>query len=127
MDECCSMKYILVTDDEILNQVILEESLNETYEVKCVDDGVSCLNSIEERTPDLLLLDLSMPGMGGMEVCRTLRDSKKTKELPIFILSGFDENEYKDALLELGVNKFISKPFSISTLRESVDSLMSEV
>lgn len=114
------MKYILAADDEDINRDILEEILEDDYEIKCVADGEECLKSIEERIPDILLLDVGMPGMSGIEVCETLRANDATKELPIFLLSGYAANENISAGLAAGANHYISKPFAPLDLLEAI-------
>lgn len=105
------MKYILAADDEPVNRDIIEETLEDDYEVVCVEDGLECLKSIEGRIPDLLLLDVAMPGMDGIEVCRKLRADERTTDIPIFMLSGFAANEHIEKGMEAGADKYITKPF----------------
>ena len=118
------MKYILAADDEDINRDIIEEILEDDFEVKCVVDGAECLRSIEERIPDLLLLDVGMPGMDGIEVCKQLRSDEKTKNLPIFLLSGYAAKENINTGLEAGANKYISKPFSPMELLEAITDFL---
>lgn len=110
------MKYILIADDELMNLELLKEMLIDEYEVKCVNNGLECIKNIEERIPDLLLLDFSMPEMDGIEVCKRLRAEEKTVNLPIVILSGFVSEEYKNNGREAGANDYIAKPFSVGEL-----------
>ena len=84
------MKYILLVDDEPINIEIMEVILTDDYEIQSAENGVECLKSIDKRVPDLLLLDIAMPEMDGIEVCKALRSNEKTKKLPIIIVSGFD-------------------------------------
>ena len=118
------MKYILVTDDEPTNQIILQEALSDEYEVQCADNGNDCLKSIEQRIPDLLLLDLSMPDINGLEVCRILRASDKTVDLPILVLTGHATNEHREMVLQAGASGFIGKPFEITTLYEAIEEYL---
>ena len=118
------MKYILIADDEKQNQNILEEILMDDYEFSCVSDGIECISSIENRIPDLLLLDASMPRMDGYEVCKILRSNNLTKNIPIVFLSGFASQESIDKGFEAGVDKYITKPFSPAELFKVVDSLL---
>lgn len=120
------MKYILAADDEPMNQMIIQEALNDKYEIICVNNGSECLESIEQRIPDLLLLDLSMPDVDGLEVCKTLRAKDNMKNLPIFVLSGFATKEHRELVLGAGANEFITKPFGIAELREAVSSVLDD-
>ncbi|MDH5393531.1 MAG: response regulator [Gammaproteobacteria bacterium] len=118
------MKYILAADDEAINRDIIEEILEDDYEVKCVEDGAECIESIKSRIPDLLLLDVGMPGMDGLEVCRVLRQSQATKDLPIFLLSGYAAKEDISSGLEAGADQYISKPFSPLELQQAVQNCL---
>lgn len=118
------MKYILAADDEAINRDIIEEILEDDYEIKCVEDGAECIESIKLRKPDLLLLDVGMPGVDGLEVCRLLRASDETKDLPIFLLSGYAAKENISTGMEAGANQYISKPFSPAVLLQAVQSCL---
>lgn len=117
------MKYILAADDEPVNRDIIEETLADDYEVVCVEDGQACLKSIEQRLPDLLLLDFAMPGMDGVAVCKQLRANDKSNELPIIILSGFASSGRIDEAMEAGATMYITKPFSPEELLSAVESV----
>ncbi len=106
------MNYILIADDEPMNLEMLEIMLMDDYEIKCVENGIECIKSVEERIPDLLLLDFSMPEMDGIEVCKKLRGNKKTQHIPIVILSGFSSEEHMHNGREAGANEYIEKPFT---------------
>lgn len=118
------LKYILVADDEEQNQDILNEMLMDYYEVNCVPDGITCLEAIEKRIPDLLLLDISMPGMDGYEVCKKLRLNNETKDLPIVLLSGFATQECIKKGFDVGVNEYVTKPFTSKELYNCVNTLL---
>lgn len=114
------MKYILAADDEPTNLLIIEEALMDDYEVDTVTDGAECLASINNRIPDLLLVDVAMPNIDGIEVCQKLRSDEKYKDLPIIMLSGFAAKEDIDRGKEAGANDYFTKPFEPSVLREIV-------
>ncbi|MCK9356695.1 MAG: response regulator transcription factor [Dehalococcoidia bacterium] len=101
---------ILVVDDEPkvcdLIRVYLERS---GYGVLCARDGALALHEIENRKPDLVLLDLNLPGMDGLEVCKTLR---KTSDVPVIMLTARDEEADRIVGLELGADDYVTKPFS---------------
>lgn len=110
------MKYILVADDEPMNLGIIKIILMDDYEIKCVENGVECLESIEGRMPDLLLLDFAMPEMGGIEVSKSLRSNEKTKNLPIVMISGYASEEHIKCGYEAGINDYITKPYKSEQL-----------
>lgn len=115
------MKYILVADDEPMNIEIMEIILMDDYEIESVENGVECLDSIERRMPDLLLLDFSMPKMDGVEVSKNLRNNTKTKNLPIVMVSGFASEEHIKNGYEAGVNEYITKPYKPEELLRVVE------
>ena len=118
------MKYILAVDDEQLNLNIIDELLSDDYEVHTAIDGVECLKSIEKRIPDLLLLDVGMPKLNGLEVCKKLREQEKYKDLPIIFLSAFAAEEDMIAGINAGADKYISKPFKPIELLDIVNLML---
>lgn len=120
------MRYILAADDENINRDIIEEILGDLYEIKSVVDGNECLESIEKRIPDLLLLDIGMPGMDGLEVCKVLRANEETRTLPIFLLSGYASKTDINTGLEAGANEYISKPFRPTELIDAIKKYLGE-
>lgn len=113
--------YILGVDDEPTNRMILEEIFENKIELVCVESGQACLNSVAERKPDLLLLDVSMPGMSGLEVCKTLRANSDTTDLPIIFVSALGSADERLAGYEAGGDDYISKPFVPKELLAKVE------
>jgi len=101
---------ILLVDDEPkvcdLLRVYLERS---GYGVVCVQQGTEALEQVARRNPDLVLLDLNLPGMDGLEVCKTLR---RISDVPIIMLTARDEEADRIVGLELGADDYVTKPFS---------------
>jgi DNA-binding response OmpR family regulator len=118
------MKRILVAED---NKLILEtvaHSLSrEVYEVIKANDGKECLKILDENTVDLLITDVYMPNINGLEVIAILQEQEKNK-IPILVLSaaGAEENVLK--AFELGADDFMIKPFSLSELNFRVKKLL---
>ena len=120
-------KRILVVDDEIYIVHILEFSLNmEGYEVISATNGEEALSKTAKEPPDLVVLDIMMPGMGGYEVCRHLRADERTRHIPIIFLSAKDSPCDRDQGLELGANAYITKPFGPRRLIEEIETLLDE-
>ncbi|WP_047153302.1 response regulator YycF [Aneurinibacillus tyrosinisolvens] len=113
------MKYkILVVDDERPIADILQFTLEkEGYEVICAYDGEEAIKLAEKQSPDLILLDIMLPGKDGMEVCRTIRN---TSEVPIIMLTAKDSELDKVLGLELGADDYVTKPFSSRELAARV-------
>jgi len=114
--------YILGVDDEELNRVILEEIFEDDYEFICVDSGKDCLQKIEQRMPDLVLLDVNMPGLSGLEVCKTLREGFDTANLPIIFVSALASDEERLAGYEAGGDDYVTKPFHAEELVAKVEA-----
>ncbi len=116
------MKKILVIDDEPkiiqLTQDYLE---NAGFSVISAGDGERALAVIRDEQPDLVVLDLGLPGMDGLDVCRSIR---KTSNLPIIMLTARDEETDKLVGLELGADDYITKPFSPKELVARVRSVL---
>ncbi|GAB4537270.1 MAG: hypothetical protein Tsb0014_25880 [Pleurocapsa sp.] len=107
-------KYILIIDDVIANLKLLADTLNQQgYETRCAKNGKTALNSIKEKIPDLILLDIKMPEMDGYEVCEKLKQELKTKHIPIIFLSASDDIESKIKGFQMGGVDYITKPFHL--------------
>lgn len=107
------MAVILVVDDEELIQELLKFNLEkEGYQVITADDGPKGLKIVEEKRPDLVVLDIMLPGMNGLEVCSQLRRNPKFSDLPVIMLTAKGEEIDKVLGLEIGADDYITKPFS---------------
>jgi len=107
-----SKPLILVADDEAESLRLLTSILRtEGYEVAASDSGDLALASAAAQTPDLILLDLRMPGMDGLEVCRRLKQSEATRETPLMFISGSSDTESRVEGLAVGAVDFVTKPF----------------
>ncbi|BCL38034.1 hybrid sensor histidine kinase/response regulator [Nostoc sp. MS1] len=115
---------ILAVDDTrdnlILVQTILE---SEGYEIDLVSDGISALHKVEESLPDLILLDVMMPGMDGYEVTRRIRNNPAINYIPILLITAFHESSVVEGL-DAGADDFIRKPFDTDELLARVRSLL---
>ncbi len=101
---------ILVVEDEHPIADILQFNLSkEGYEVDCVYNGNDAIRYVQENAPDLILLDLMLPGADGIEVCRTIRQSH---QMPIIMLTAKDSEVDKVLGLEIGADDYVTKPFS---------------
>jgi two-component system KDP operon response regulator KdpE len=113
-------KRILVIDDEFQITRVLKRSLGaHRYDVRTASDGESGLDLFRDFRPDLVITDLSMPAMSGIEVCRAIR---KTSEIPIIVLSVRGEERTKVEALDAGADDYITKPFGMDELLARVRS-----
>ena len=112
---------ILIVDDVPLNILLVRKMLGLfTFKVKTAANGQQALDMISNEVPDLMLLDLMMPGIDGFEVIRRVRASDGTKDLPIIILSALNSEADIVKGMELGANDFVNKPIIMERLINSV-------
>ncbi|MDR1598740.1 MAG: response regulator transcription factor [Oscillospiraceae bacterium] len=111
------MPKVLVVEDEAKIARFLElELTHEGYQVKAVGDGRTGLAQAAEWKPDVMILDLMLPGLSGVEVCRRLRQSEKGPRLPILMLTAKDDISDKVMGLDMGADDYMTKPFAIEEL-----------
>ena len=116
------MKKILVVDDEKpISDIIKFNMVKEGYEVVTAFDGREALEMFEAERPDILILDLMLPEMDGLEVARTIR---KTSNVPIIVLSAKDSEFDKVIGLEIGADDYMTKPFSNRELQARVKAIL---
>ena len=116
------MKKILVVDDEKpISDIIKFNMVKEGYEVVTAFDGRDALEMFEAERPDILILDLMLPEMDGLEVARTIR---KTSNVPIIVLSAKDSEFDKVIGLEIGADDYMTKPFSNRELQARVKAIL---
>jgi len=109
-----SRPHILVVDDETQITRVLRTTLNaQGYEIRVANDGETALEILKDFTPDLVITDLMMPNLNGVELCRRLR---KTSQVPILVLSVRGEERSKVEALDSGADDYITKPFSTGEL-----------
>ncbi|MBF0161109.1 MAG: response regulator [Magnetococcales bacterium] len=111
---------LLLVDDVESNILVLNEVLSTEYRTFFAMDGPSALQMVAERTPDLILLDIQMPGMDGLEVCRRLKSNPKSARIPIIFITALAEQESESAGLTLGAVDYISKPFNPAIVQARV-------
>lgn len=113
---------ILVVEDSITNVEILLENLKESYTVRVAVDGEKALKTIAKKTPDLILLDVMLPGMDGFEICRRLKSDSRTAEVPVIFLTGRTSPRDKLDGLKAGACDFLTKPFDIDEVKTKIQT-----
>ncbi|NPA71186.1 MAG: fused response regulator/phosphatase [Gammaproteobacteria bacterium] len=116
---------ILVVDDEPINRFILEDLIGEVYDLVLLEDAQACIDyfaKAESVVADLILLDVSMPGMDGFELCRLLKGGAKTEQIPIIFLTAKISMEDERLGLKLGAVDYITKPFTESILLARIET-----
>lgn len=114
---------ILIVDDEDSIRALIRRILeNEKYEVIEAVNGQEAIEFAKKENPDVILLDMKMPVMNGLEACRRLKKDEKTKNIPIIAVTAFNENK-KDAV-EAGIDDFVNKPFDMVEVIIRVKSML---
>ncbi|MCB9025561.1 MAG: response regulator transcription factor [Bdellovibrionaceae bacterium] len=114
----------VIEDEEDIAELIKYNLTLEGYNVEVFHTGEAGLKALEARTPDLLLLDLMLPGVDGLEICRRVKDSSFKRQVPIIMVTA--KGEEKDVVLglELGADDYVSKPFSPKVLMARVRAVI---
>src|SRR5271167_1410916 len=116
---------VLVVDDILSNVKLLEAKLTaEYFDVVTAFNGLECLARIEEHSPDIVLLDVMMPGMDGFEVCRRIKANPKIAHVPVVMVTALDQPSDRVAGLDAGADDFLTKPVDDAALFARVRSLV---
>lgn len=118
-------KILVVDDDEHVRDYLLAHLAGWGYGVESCTSGASAIEMALEDTPDLLILDINMPGMTGYEVISKLRLENATQNVPIIALSANSASGDRDEAYELGCNAYLAKPIiDVDTLRAAIERLL---
>jgi CheY-like chemotaxis protein len=117
---------ILVVDDEPFVHDFVKDALSDrnNIEIKSVYDGFLAGITINEYLPDLIILDLLLPGVDGFKVCTEIKKSPKFKNIKILAVTGYDSPEYKEKILSAGADDYLPKPIDLKIFREKVNQLL---
>jgi two-component system, cell cycle response regulator len=116
---------VLVVDDILTNVKLLDAKLTaEYFEVVTAYSGLEALAKIEDSEPDIVLLDVMMPGMDGFEVCRRIKANPKSAHIPVIMVTALDQSSDRVAGIEAGADDFLTKPVDDSALFARVRSLV---
>jgi two-component system phosphate regulon response regulator PhoB len=117
-------RVIVLEDEPDIAELISQALQREGCTVERFEDGLAGLSAVQAKRPELLVLDLMMPGMDGLSVCRELRRERATRELPILIVSARSEEADVVCGLELGADDYVTKPFSPRVLAARAKNLL---
>ena len=116
---------VMVVDDSITVRQVTQRLLNRNgIDVFTAKDGVEALAMLKERRPDLMLLDIEMPRMDGFELAATIRKDDELKDLPIIMITSRTGKKHSDYATEIGVNRYLGKPYHENELLENINSLL---
>jgi putative two-component system response regulator len=117
MKNMISQPKILIVDDEAIARITIEALLSsENYELYFAENGEQALAMAAETLPDIILLDVMMPGLNGFEACKKIRSMPDLAEVPVVLVTALDDRESRLAGLKAGADDFITKPFDIHEL-----------
>jgi len=120
-------KKIMVVDDEpYIARVIKFKLEQEGYTVISANDGQSGLQKIKEEKPDMVLLDVMMPGLSGYEVCQKIKEDAELAGIPVVILTAKGQERDREQGLTMGASDYITKPFSPNRLLELVKNMIGD-
>ena len=116
-------KTILICDDEPALRELIRASMDDGYEFAEASDGIVAIELAKELRPDMVILDLMLPRLSGLEVLARLNEDEELKDVPILVITAW--NETREDVLAAGADDFVSKPFDPEDLRSAVKRLVS--
>lgn len=119
-----NLPLVLLVDDERFTHELVAEALKGQCELMSTEDGAEAIMAIEARKPDLIIMDVEMPGINGLDLCAALRESSATANTPVIFLSGHDEIADRVAGYSAGGDDYVVKPFSMRELSAKVMNLL---
>jgi two-component system alkaline phosphatase synthesis response regulator PhoP len=117
-------RILVVDDEEDLLELVNYNLSREGFRVECVATGEAALAAARKNLPDLIVLDLLLPSVDGLEICRRLKGDEKTKHIPIIMLTAKSEESDMVAGLELGADDYMTKPFSPRVLLARIKAIL---
>ena len=120
------MSKILIADDEPSLRLLVRATLsaNKSFELLEASDGTEALSKAQKELPDLILLDVMMPGLSGFEVCERLKNDSKTKNITIIMLTAKGQQSDRDWAISVGTDYFLTKPFSPIELFNLIEKIL---
>jgi two-component system, OmpR family, response regulator MtrA len=119
------MAKIVVADDDVDVRMLVALKLRHSgYDVVDVGDGAAAVEACRDEKPDLVVLDLMMPVMSGLEACRAIKAEPELADVPVVLLTARAQNTDVDAGLAVGADAYVTKPFSPKELAARVESLL---
>lgn len=118
---------VLIIEDNPTMMKILGNILKEDYNVLAAKSGEKGIASAKKNSPDIILLDVTMPGMTGFDVIEVLKADDTTKNIPVIFLTGDDSIESKEKGYELGAVDYIEKPYIVNAIKASINSNIPQI
>lgn len=116
---------ILIVDDDYLSRELLQAHMeNANYQVLLANSGSKALEIAAVQQPDIILMDVNMPGPNGYVICQQLKKSSQTSHIPVLLMTAMDDEENIAMASEAGADGFVSKPFDIMRMLAQINSLL---
>ena len=118
------LKILVIDDEDIIHDIVSFMLNSRGYNTICVSNGELGLTKARNEHPDLILLDIMMPGLDGHKVCARLKADKDTKKIPVIMLTGESDRDAVVKAREIGANDYVVKPFTLPILLERIDNIL---
>jgi DNA-binding response OmpR family regulator len=115
---------MVVDDDNEIRQLLCTMLRMMGYQTLEASNGEDALEKLQEQTPDVMILDVMMPKMDGITLCKTIRKDELVTDFPIIMLSGKAQQEDVEAGLKAGANRYLAKPMAMNVLLQSLDDVL---
>ena len=125
MTEAGKKAVILAVDDTPENLDVVKGALGGDFVIKAAINGMIALKIAEKAPPNLILLDIQMPGLDGFEVMSRLQAVENTQQIPVIFLTGESDSEIRQRALDMGARGFVTKPIDAAVLSETVTDILS--
>ena len=120
------LKQVLMVDDDAGNILVMAQALGNRYDLRFATSGHEALELIEQCLPDLILLDMVMPEMDGLQVLMTLRKDEKKRRIPVLFVTAYNDATSQAKAMEAGAAEMIFKPFDPQSLRSKVATYLNK-
>ncbi|MCK5091369.1 MAG: response regulator [Gammaproteobacteria bacterium] len=118
------LRKMLIVDDDEVNRAILVTIFHREFQIEAVDSGEAALQAIGDFKPNIVMLDIMMPGFNGYEVCAKMREDPSLAAMKIIMVSARAYEEEQKKGLEAGADDYITKPFSVDDIKKVVEKFM---
>jgi len=116
---------ILVTEDEQITAKIIGRGLkNFNFQIYIANDAYSCVEMAHRIKPDLIVLDMMLPGGNGISVLQRLKVSSHTRDIPVVALTSVDDEDFKNKAIEQGISVYLAKPFNPGIMLKTISELL---
>ena len=119
-----SKKILLVEDDELNLKLFLDLLLLKGFDVMALSDGHKVIKSVKKYTPDLIIMDIQLDGISGLDIAREIKTDKNLAHIPIIVITAFAMKDDKEKILGAGCQAYMSKPISIDKFYEAIAELI---